>query len=56
VGLLDLDQGREHLADLGGHLRQALDVLLEARPLAAAIPLGELIGPLVEPGISPGTG
>ena len=28
LDLLDLDQGREHLADLVGHLRQPVDVLL----------------------------
>ena len=37
LDLLDLDQGRERLADLVGHLRQAVDVLLQARPLAPAI-------------------
>ena len=56
LGLLDLDQGREHLADLVGHLRQAVDVLLQARPLAPAIPLGELLGQLVEAAIVAGAG
>jgi hypothetical protein len=56
LGQLDLDQRREHLADLVGHLRETIDVLLEARPLAPAIPLGELLGQLVKPGISAGTG
>jgi hypothetical protein len=51
--VFDLDQGREHLADLVFHLRQAVDVLLEAGPLAPAIPLGELLGQLVEPAIVP---
>ena len=56
LDLLDLDQGREHLADLLGHLRQAVDVLLQARPLAAAIPLGELLGELIEPAVVARTG
>src|SRR5262249_36108288 len=56
LDLLDLDQGRELLADLVGHLRQAVDVLLEAWPLAPAIPLGELRGQLVEAAIVAGTG
>ncbi len=56
VGLLDLGQGREHLPDLVGHLGQAVDVLLQARPLAAAVALGELLGELVEPPVVAGTG
>ncbi len=52
LDLLDLDQGREHLADLVGHLGQAVRVLLDARPLAAAIPIGELLGQLVEPAVA----
>ena len=31
LGLLDLDQGREQLADLVGQLGVAVDVLLQAR-------------------------
>jgi hypothetical protein len=54
--LLDLDQGREHLPDLRGHLRQPIDVLLHARPLAAAIALGELLGEFVEPPVVKRTG
>jgi hypothetical protein len=49
LDLFDFDQGREHLADLVGHLRQAVDVLLEARPLAPAKALGKLLGELIEP-------
>src|SRR5262249_41733019 len=49
LDLFDFDQGREHLPDLLGHRRQAVDVLLDARPLAPAIPLDELLGQLVEP-------
>ena len=56
LDLLDLDQGRERLADLVGHLRQAVDVLLQVRPLAPAIALGELPGQLVEAAIVAGTG
>ena len=48
LGLLDLHQRREQLADLVGHRRAAVDVFLQARPLAAAIPLGELLGQLVK--------
>src|SRR5262249_28770613 len=43
-----------HLADLVGHRRQAVDVLLEAGPLAPAIALGELLGQFVESAIVAG--
>ena len=52
---LDLDQGREQLADLVGQLGAAVDVLLQAGPLAAAEPRGELLGQLVEPPVIGGT-
>jgi hypothetical protein len=49
LGALDLDQGREELADLVGQLGAAVDVLLQAGPLPAPEPRGELLGQLVEP-------
>ena len=55
LDLFDLNQGREHLPDLVGHLGQAVNILLQARPLAQAIPLDELLGQLVEPPIFAGT-
>ena len=45
--LLDLDHGREQLADVVGQLGMAVDVLLERRPFAGPVPRGELVG---EPG------
>jgi hypothetical protein len=44
----DLDKGGKHLPDLVGHFREAIDVLLDARPLSQAIPLRELLGEFVE--------
>ena len=49
--LFDLRERREHLADLVGHLRQAVDVSLQTRLLAPAIPLCELFSQLVEAAI-----
>jgi hypothetical protein len=56
LDLFDLDQGREHLADLVGHFGKAVDVLFDAGPLTPAITLGELLGQLVEPAVVVGTG
>ncbi len=56
IGLLDLDHRREHLADLLGHFREPVDVLLQARALAPAITLGELLGELVEAAVVARTG
>jgi hypothetical protein len=54
--LFDLEQGREQLADLLCHLGRTIDVPLEAGPLAAAIPSGELPGQPVEPAVVAGPG
>ena len=43
-GLFELNQPGEHLADLVGQFRQAIDVLLYAGPLAAAEPSREFLG------------
>ena len=48
LGALDLDQGGEELADLVGQLGAAVDVLLQAGPLAAAVPLQERLGQLAD--------
>jgi hypothetical protein len=52
---LDLDQRREQFADLVGQVGAAVDVLLQAGPLAAPEPRGELLGQLVEPPVIGGT-
>ena len=44
LDLLDLDHGREQLADVVGQLGMAVDVLLETRPFAGPIARGELVG------------
>ena len=46
--LFDRDQGREQLVDLLGELWVFLGVLAQGRPLAAAVPLGKLVGKHVE--------
>jgi hypothetical protein len=47
LDLLDLDQGGEQFADVGGELRIALDIFAQGRALAAPVACGQLIG---EPG------
>ncbi len=56
LGLLEPDHRREHLADLVGQIGIAVDVLLERRPLAPAIPRGELGRQVVEPCVLVGIG
>jgi hypothetical protein len=41
--LLDLDHGREHLADVVGQVGVLVDVLQHGRAFATAIPGGELL-------------
>ena len=42
--VLDLDQGREQVADVGGEVGVAVGVLGHGRTFAAAVPLDELLG------------
>ena len=44
LDLLDLDHGREQLANVVGQLGVTVDVFLETRPFASPVACGELVG------------
>ena len=48
VGLLEVDHRGEESENLVGQVRVAIDVFLQARALAPAKPLGELVGQTIE--------
>ena len=55
LDLLDLDHGREQLADVVGQLGIAVDIILERRSFAGPIPGGELVSEPSQQDVAGGT-